>query len=1294
MASLLAQIEQSPQELAKVREGREEKVVKSVEEDKKGSVAAVMTIAEQLLKSELLEDFKAASPKASHSSVVSADHKAEETLLSKDESFKREAYLNKESRQLKSAHPEIKEDEKKSPCITANEKLQVSLEEIEEKNKALKEVVDLTNKENEKLLNQVELQLKTAKLEVKRLKAIGDYKERELTNVKDDIEKKERQLKDLGDELDYAGMENKYLLYHIDLLEDKLKDSKDSNEDLQFQVDEFKLMVKELKKTASWGSNQHDCGYLREEVELLKGSLDFSEHQEQLLKVQINGLKKDSSIRDEHEQIIRINNEVKDEQEKIIKQLKDQLATFERENSMMIAELQQLSNKDMQLNEIQNEKTRITADLEDQLAELKKENSRMTAELSDASEKYKQLSELQDEKVKITMELQNRLASLEKENARMVAELSKVSEKDKQLNELLKQVEGLKYQNTHLQDEKTRITDDFDDQLAELKEENSRMTAELSDASEKYKRLSELSDEKANITMDLQRQLASLEKENARMVAELSKVSEKDKQLNELLKQVKELKNQNTQHEALVAENQVADELTSSSEGSSKAKKIFKTKPKKRKSEIKRLKERVRQNEREIEQLSRFTRQRSFDTGDLRIWLAFLKDERTELDYVRNALKLQSARVQQLEDKEKELENVKKCFQQNENELVQMQDGLRLMAETAEAMKRCVREMDNFLQYADSNTCNPDISSIIDDRDRNDLNVSSNLDMCSLDENGHKGLTANSKEETGDKVVDIKTIAEDEHKGLTANSDKDSGHNPLTIITEHEELTVGSNEVGEHKEVTINSGEKIEHKRLTVTLEEEAGHEQMSMNSEEDNGHKELSVKLEEGSKPIKAQVAHVNEILDDSLEVIQCVKEALKQRQEGWQQKSGARDGELEHLRQCVKIQDGEIESLKQYVTKVEDEGVEFFGALNATIKELEEKLESSQNTLKKTEATFNQADDMLTSILACSGARDKDFDDSIDFIGKLNATIEKLQGKTEITQKLLKEKEASLKEVEAMLTALLTTSETRDFTQLQEKLQSTPILFKEKTEALMKAKAELQIKDSLLVAAEATHEDNIKQLEEKLKSSQIALKEKTAALEQVEARLRLPSASSEAKHKEFVKQVQEDLKSSQSSLQKPTEALEQTEAKLEMKSSLFSTAEAKHNELTDQLNNTITKLQSDLKMMQSSSKTDALKQAKEELQIRVGHLCAAEAKHEKLVGKLHDTIRELRSDLEGTQSLLNEKTDALEKADAQLQLKASLLASAEAKHDQLMENLYARERERSILKKQIDNAFGRCRI
>ena len=57
-------------------------------------------------------------------------------------------------------------------------------------------------------------------------------------------------IKDVKDELDYAHaqMEKNYYLYQIELLENKLKDSEESKENLRFECDELRVIVDELKE--------------------------------------------------------------------------------------------------------------------------------------------------------------------------------------------------------------------------------------------------------------------------------------------------------------------------------------------------------------------------------------------------------------------------------------------------------------------------------------------------------------------------------------------------------------------------------------------------------------------------------------------------------------------------------------------------------------------------------------------------------------------------------------------------------------------------------------------------------------------------------------------------------------------------------------------------------------------------------------------------------------------------------------------------------------------------------------
>ena len=97
---------------------------------------------------------------------------------------------------------------------------------------------------------------------MKNLRAKEHYNERELRirNLKRDLKKK-------GQSLENARVEKQELLDDTDYLEGMLRDSQASNEQLNTQINELKGMVKEANK-------RPDYGHLREEVELLKGSLD------------------------------------------------------------------------------------------------------------------------------------------------------------------------------------------------------------------------------------------------------------------------------------------------------------------------------------------------------------------------------------------------------------------------------------------------------------------------------------------------------------------------------------------------------------------------------------------------------------------------------------------------------------------------------------------------------------------------------------------------------------------------------------------------------------------------------------------------------------------------------------------------------------------------------------------------------------------------------------------------------------------------------------------------------------
>ena len=1022
-----------------------------------------------------------------------------------------------------------KEGHKIDEFSLSSAKFQVLIEEMKEKNDALKEIVDFTNRENDKLLDQViamkneakrtqkenenlKTELEKVKREIERQKSVEEYKERELKNLRGDMETKEEKLKGLEDDLDYALMDKNDLSYEIDSLQNKLTESEESNECLKGQCYQLEQMVKELETTSV-----HDYGYLREEVELLKGSLNLSRQHEELLKHQGPELKDLKTFRDRN----------------------DELEGSYKEPD---------TNKEDPLDQMKYEFQEIIKQLKEKLATVEREKVRMSAELHAAKLNLSfgetQLCAMKEEKELIVEQLQDQLVSIRKENSSMITELSRMSDKDTEVRELQKQIKDLTKENAHLQ------------------------------------------------------------------------------------------------HKALVGKmEQTADAENVLSESSSVDNKIVEGKQKKYKNQIKKLKKRIRKNEREIEQVGGFAWQGGRDDRDSKVWLTLLKEERKELAYARNSLRVQTEILQK---KETELDFTKMCLQQKEEEMEQMQEGLRLMGETAESLKRVVSQMDTILQYADSHTVNSDISSIVDDCDRDDSNDSLNTDIFLLNEDEHS--------ETGDE----EDRSEMRSFLIVGREDK-----TMKYVENDEEL----DEDSEHTEV--NSDDICR--------------------------------------RPMKLQVAQLNRTLKNSLGNAELLKESLQLREERWEEKTSDRDYEIDDLKTQVRIRDSEIESLNGCVAQLENESI-------AYIEMLKKEVENTKNLLREKEATLVRAEHIARESLENPGVRDHcQFDERVDFVGKPDAIVKKLQENLESAQRQLLQKEATLKETEAFLTTLLASSHSRDFNEflykiqsipeaidnenadktsrlataeaenngtvehLKEKLQITETTLSETIRALERAQAEQAIKASLLEAAEATHSGIVSQLEEKLEETQNRLKEKEDALETVQAKMASLPASSEGDHDEFVEQLQEKLDSTQRSLKERIVALQQVEEDLQIKTSHLAKAESNHTVQVDQFENTIKELERDLKRMESSlrEKTDSLKQAETQIQFNASLLAFAQAENNDLMVKLVTRDGELQGDLERTKNLLKEKEDKLMHVKEELEVKARLAASAENKLEGIVSQL-----------------------
>ena len=1251
-------------------------------------VAAVVNISEQLLQQEASGVFKAAPvvEKSREFNHSSAEYMAAE-----------ECHLNEAKRQL-------------------------SLEEAEERNKALKEISDFTNRQNEKLMDQVitmkeeartfkmeneslQTELETVKLELRPLKDNEQYKDRELSNLRDDIETKGRKLEDVTEDLDYAHMDKNDLLCDIKSLEEKLQQSEESNEELTFRVDELKVMLKELETTATYG-------HLREEVELLKGSLILSKHREQIMaadnsrkeaelsKISANG--KDEQLRElksEQERVItqlqdqllgaeQENSrliELKGEQDRIMKQVRDKLATVEQENSTLIeklnAETLTVSQKEEQLSELKVEQARIVDKLKEELVSLESENARMTAELSEGNP----LLELKEESARITAEYQKQVAQLKKENERITAELLTASEKLNQLSEL--------------QDQNTRITVELHEQVANLEKENSRMLAELSKASDRDKQLRELQEEKAMITARLQNKRAKLKKVKSKMV---SKISDKNSQLKDALEQVETLRNQNKllQDEAMEVKKQLADKMViPPEEAQADDKSRSRKESRKRKREIRKLKKRVKKNEHENELLGRFIRQRGGDTRGPRVW--------------------QEQQVQQRDDMEKELDSIKRRLLQKEHELHKTNSTLKRLTETTQALQRCVKEIEDNLDdfFDDSSTYNSDIPSIVEDFGQDILNdsaahleaeaqgqgiINAVFDGSSKDkdgESGHKGPSIIKQEEDGANVmIQSKDKMAGNNGGSISNKAEDGAKGPFIMTKE---------EIGANGTTFITENDSEQNMLIINTGEETPGHV-VFINISNKHVANDLTVNNEEESMMTESQLVDLNQILQKSVEDILCVKTTLRERQDYWKDRkyksfliegnyiNEERIKELQWHRNELDRQYYEMEELKnqfrareQEMEEFNNESMELAASLDATVKKLQEELARTQDSLNSKTSLLANAEEKHEAIVRQLQGELESTKISLNLQTTLlvnteeryEGIVKQLQADLESMQTSFKEKTGTLEETEGKLqqqTTLLAIERERyeaAVKQLREDLESMQISFTENKKALEETEGKLQQQTTLLAIAEERYEATVKQLHEELESMQTSFKENQNALEETERKLQHQTSlllTAEEKHEAIVKQLEGDLKNAQISFKKITDASKDVKRKLGLKASLLARAEAKlflqDNELEElrsgkkesnlQLETTVKQLKQELEKTQVSlkEKTILLEQTLVDLQSKTSFLAGADAKREHLVKQLED-------DLQRTQKSLKEKEIALEKTELDLQLSSSLITSLKAK-------------------------------
>ena len=469
-------------------------------------------------------------------------------------------------------------------------------------------IVELHEKENEKLVDQgaltkkepeevqsesLQTEIEALRFELKRLNSNEEYRERAFTNLREAIKKKDGQLKDLKDEMDYAQMEKNYYLYQIELLENKLKDSEESKENLRFECDELRVIFDELKEKKDGQGNfvEMEKSHYLYQIELLENKLKDSEESKE-------------NLRFEYDELRVIFDELKEKKEG-----EDNFVEMEKSYYLYQIEL-----------------------LEVKLKESKESNEVLQFECDEAGEMLKDLKETTRRINSEGIDYGYLREEVELSNGSL--ELSKNRE------------EGLKSQLKCLEDE-----------LEKFRNKNEQI---------------EVIYETPTVT---------IYKEKGKMALELSKTSDKENvEFKELLKQIEELTEQNKYlQETLTTKTQAVDEEKNPET-------ILDAKQKKFKSGIKKLKKRIRHSH-------------SSDARDSALsWMSLLKEERKELAYVRNALKLQT---QTIRDMERELENSKQRLQQKETELAEAQEGLRHVSETAGALQNVAEQIVDFLGKLD-----------------------------------------------------------------------------------------------------------------------------------------------------------------------------------------------------------------------------------------------------------------------------------------------------------------------------------------------------------------------------------------------------------------------------------------------------------------------------------------------------------------------------------------------------------------------------------------------------------------
>ena len=436
------------------------------------SVAAVVNITEYLIQQELSKALETIIPIS----------KKEYTSRSEEKISEEDSKLHKENVEMEFGKLKRENTELEMQICIINEELETYRKRIE----------------------TLQADLDGSKVEVKQLQSKEEYKERELANLKSDFQRKEQKWEDANELLEKVMVEREELWDDVDYLEESLKDSQESNETLTFEVDELTIMIQEMKREYRVEHSRWGCGHLREEVELLNGSLELNEQRTVLLESQVHAFEAErKQLRGD------------------VDFLEESLKNTQERNEDLTFEVGELKIK---MQEMKKENTQLSRH---GCGHLREEVELLNGSLALKEQRVTQLESQVDAFKEESCSFQNIAQSMEREI------------------EILKKENVTKTTQLHkLKCETSKTISDLKDDIAKLQQEKSALSSELSKESERDHHLYELRCEKSSMTGTLEDHITRLRRENCTLTARLSKAYEKDDQLIELREKVQLLENQ------------------------------------------------------------------------------------------------------------------------------------------------------------------------------------------------------------------------------------------------------------------------------------------------------------------------------------------------------------------------------------------------------------------------------------------------------------------------------------------------------------------------------------------------------------------------------------------------------------------------------------------------------------------------------------------------------------------------------------------------------------------------------